>query len=199
MDKLSPADEYEAGKDAAAARNWARLLHLEPKWTAAHVGLVDFLRRLYRSSAPLVPDDLFLPGGSLVFNGAHIRARGDRGQLYEALRGAKGLTVHLRKGRLHGSSHSSLLQQFEIAIPHAGSVLVGCGVYMGCAGGEHTWLQCEAHPAAGGFTSWLLHGLDWVNYMTHHKQQVGPFGYSPYSEKPPRTNPLIARTIPPFD
>lgn len=123
MDDLSPADEYEAGGDPEAARNWQKLLSHKRYWSEPHIHLVNFLRELYRVCIPPYSDP-FVRGGSLVFNGAHIRIWKDNGEIYDKLWTASGL---LRRNRI--SSHKSQRQQFEIELPHLGVVLVGCGAY----------------------------------------------------------------------
>lgn len=191
---LQPADAFEAGGHPDAVHCWSRLQAL--CLNADEARFVDQLRELYRNSQPLTDPAGFVAGGSLFFQGGNLRIAGDGGRFYELWRTMGGLAFGWRTGPLSGSSHASNRDQYEIRLHGAGCVLVGVADHPGVAGGAHTWAQSERHAATGTALQSVAHGLSWVDHKLHGNQQVGAFGYSPYSEKSPPNNPLVAQRLP---
>lgn len=191
---LQPADAFEAGGHAEAAHCWSRVQAL--CLNADEARFVDQLRELYRSSQPLTDPAGFVAGGSMFFLGGNMRIAGDGGRFYELWRTMGGLAFGWRTGVLSGSSHASNVDQYEIRLHGAGCVLVGVAEHPGVPGGAHTWAQSERHAATGTALQSVAHGLSWVDHKLHGNQQVGAFGYSPYSEKSPPNNPLVVQTLP---
>jgi hypothetical protein len=192
--QLQPPDEHEAGGHAEAVHCWSRLQALS--LDEDEVRFVDLLRELYRNSQPLTDPAGFVAGGSLFFQGGNMRIAGDDGRFYELWRQLGGLALGWRTGPLSGSSHASIVDQYEIRLHGAGCVLVGVADHPGVPGGVHTWAQSERHAATGNALQSIAHGLSWVDHKRHGNQQVGAFGYSPYSEKSPPNNPLVVQRLP---
>lgn len=193
---LRPPDEHEAGGDPEAARCWGRVLALS--LDSDQQMFVDQLRELYRRSQPLSDRAGFVPGGSMVFLGANVRIAGDGGGYYHQWRLTGGLDIGWREGIGRGSSHVSIERQLEVKITGAGAILVGVAEHPGVPGGAHTWFQSERHAATGNLLQSIGHGWSFVDHKRHGNQQVGAFGYSPYSEKRPEpNNPLVVQDAPP--
>ena len=178
-----PPDAAEAGGDPAAAGNYQRLIALA--FGAEEQRLSNFLRAIYRSSyAQPDPGQMpFITGGTLVYNGANIRISGDGGVFYWLWNNSPGLHTAPRTGMTTGSSHQSDLPQYEIYLQGAGVFLVGMSNNFGPIAGPHTWIQSERHAAMGSYGQWMLHGGTYLLHAASGWQQVGAFGYSPYSEK----------------
>lgn len=203
MAALSKPDRGET--DGEAKANYERLKKLAAKWSEPEIVFVNTIRKLFRNSKPLkfkpvglqlLLEDAKGSNGALVFNGGHVRVAGDDGFFYELWKADEGLKTGARTGRFTGSSHASSRDQYEVRLDGAGCILVGFDAYPGIAGGGHTWFQSESHAAMGNVGQWLLHGGAYVDHKLHGNKQVGAFGYSEYSEKPPISNPLVVRKLP---
>jgi len=192
--QLQPPDEFEAGGHAEAVYCWSRVQRLSLNVDERR--FVDLLRELYRNSQPFSDPAGFVAGGSLFFQGGNMRIAGDNGRFYELWRQMGGLALGWRTGLLTGSSHTSVVDQYEIRLHDAGCVLVGIADHLGVPGGVHTWAQSERHAATGNPLQRLGHLWSFFDHKLHHHQQVGAFGYSPYSEKTPPNNPLVVQRLP---
>jgi hypothetical protein len=208
MTELSKPDPGEQTGEAKA--NYKRLELLAQKWNDGEIAFVNVLRKLYRNAKPLKYKPVGLQiiaeiaqeegakgwNGALVFNGGHVRVAGDEGYFYDAWKSDEDLAIGARTGRFTGSSHLSSKDQYEVRLKGAGCILVGFGEYPTIPGGAHTWFQSESHAAMGNTGQWLLHGGAFVDHKLHGNKQVGAFGYSEYSEKPPISNPLVVKKLP---
>ena len=201
---LEVADGAENGGDPAATKNYQRLVGLAGGYTGEELELINFLRRLYRNSTPLQTlrggGGPFVVGGALVFNGANVRIAGDEGCYYRLWKNKSGLRTAPRTGPLSGSSHESIVDQYEIYLEGCGCILVGMASLSPLTGGAHTWFQSEKHAAMGSWGQNILHGLTFVQHVSSGFQQVGAFGTCPYSEKGTATtkNPLVVTNLPPY-
>jgi hypothetical protein len=197
---LEDPDGAENGGDAEATKSYQKLKGVAAKYNLTEIAFVNFLRRVYRNARPLKSFEQgpFLDGGSLVFNGANIRLAGDNGYYYSFWKTHEGLTVKPRTGLLSGSTHLSDVDQYEIQLNGAGVILVGKASYEGIGGGAHTWFQSEAHAASGSWGQSTMHLYSTVDHVAHGKKQVGAFGYCEYSEKEPKSNPLVVTDLPPY-
>lgn len=206
MVKLDDPDVYEAGEDKDAQANYKRLVNLvtQKKWLDEEVRLANWLREVYRNCEPLNGKDGFVPGGSLVFNGANIRLCCDDGDAYSTLKNDPDLQVKKRTGPLSGSSHASDEDQFEIQLNGAGVFLCGVCLKFPNIQGKHSWIQSERHAAMGSWGQNVAHGFDYVTHVSSKYAQVGSFGESPYSEKDiadgkflsgRKANPLLCQKV----
>ncbi|PVZ66305.1 hypothetical protein [Pelagibaculum spongiae] len=114
-------------------------------------------------------------GGCAFLFGGHVEVE-DSGLFYATWQSYV-LTNKVRGACRDGqSSHHSDRSQYEVVLPNMGCMLFGIR-------DSRTWFQAERHAFSTGLLDKVAHLGDWLQHKKSGNRQVGPKGFSGFSEK----------------
>ena len=185
----SSPDLYEVQKPSNAWKLYNELYG--QTFTRFEWAVVNAARSVYQKGIDDNPklatlDGTSSRGGSNYLNGGHVEVRDDK-DLYNTWVSYILSNKIIGANRDASSSHQSDDPQFEIIFDGFGCILFGTR-----NGG--TWFQTEKHAFTSGAIDKIAHIGDWFYHKKSGNKQVGPRGYSCFSEKNNRA--LCASSLP---